>query len=80
MLVNDFLNLVLVYKNIEPRHGRNRTRDFFSTVRVVSFTTCMLSIDLLKHLSIISPRWPLFKKISFRQTNSVCNLVQLEHT
>ena len=40
MLFNEFFNFVLVCKDIEPRCGRTRTRDFFSTVtRVVSFTT-----------------------------------------
>ena len=49
---NDFLNLVVVFKDIEPGYGRIRTRDFFSTVRVVYFTACLLSIKLLKHLFI----------------------------
>ena len=47
-----FLNLVLVCNDIEPRYERTRTRGFCSTVRVVSFTMCMLSINLLKHLFI----------------------------
>ena len=70
MFFNDFFNLVLVCKDIEARYGRTRTRDFFSTVRVVSLTTCMHFINLLKHL---------FKKLQgshflrgFRQPNSVC--------
>ena len=41
MFFNDFFNLVLVFKDIEPRFGRTWTRGFFSTVRVASFTTCM---------------------------------------
>ena len=49
---NDFFNLVLVCKDTEPRLGRTRTRSFFSTVRTVSFTTCMSSINLLKYLFI----------------------------
>ena len=48
MLFNDFFNLVLVCKDIEPRYGRTRTRGFSSTVRVVSFTTCMLSNNFFK--------------------------------
>ena len=47
-----FFNLVIVCEDIEPRYGRTRTRGLFSTVRVVSFTTCMLSINLLKHVYI----------------------------
>ena len=54
MFFDGFLNLVLVCKDIELRYGRTRTREFFPTVRVVSFTTCMLSINFLKHLSIES--------------------------
>ena len=33
---------------------RARTKDFFSAVRVVYFTTCMLSKHFLKHLYIKS--------------------------
>ena len=40
MFYNDFFNW----------HERTRIRDVFSTVRVASFTTCILSINLLKHL------------------------------
>ena len=40
MSFKDFFNLVL------------EARDFFSTIRVVSFTTCKLSINLLKYLFI----------------------------
>ena len=36
MLFNNFFKLVLAFKDIEPRYGRTRTRDFFSIVRVVS--------------------------------------------
>ena len=32
MFFNDFFNLVLVCKDIEPRYGRTRARDFFSIV------------------------------------------------
>ena len=41
-------------KDSEPRYTRTRTRGFFSTVRVVSFTTCTLSINFFKHLLIKS--------------------------
>ena len=34
----------------EPRYGRTRTTQFFSTVGLVSLTVCMLSINRLKHL------------------------------
>ena len=34
MFFNDFFNLVLVCKDIEPRYGRTRTRGFFSTVKI----------------------------------------------
>ena len=51
---NDFFNLVLVCKDIKPRYGRTRTRGFFSTVRIVYFTTCILSINFLKHFFIKS--------------------------
>ena len=48
--------IVQVCKDIEPRYGLNqgmtKTRGFFSAVRVVFFTTCMLSVSLLKHLLI----------------------------
>ena len=46
------------------RYGRTRTRGFFSTVRVrvVSFTTCMLSINLLKHLFMKLSVKPFLKK------------------
>ena len=46
---NGLFNLFVVFKDIESRNGRTRTKGFFSTVRVVSLTTCMLSINLLKH-------------------------------
>ena len=52
MFFNDFFNVVLVCKDIGPRYGRTRTRGFFSAVRVVSFTTGMLSINFLKNLFI----------------------------
>ena len=78
MFFNDFFNQALVCKDNEPRYGRTSTRGFFSTVRVVSFTTYMLSINLLKHLLVKSSGEPFFKKMSFRQANSLCNLVQLE--
>ena len=32
MCINDFFNLVLVCKDIEPRNAKIRTRDFFSTL------------------------------------------------
>ena len=48
MFFNDFFNLVLVCKDIEPRYGRTRTRDFFLTVRVVSFTIC----ECIRHLNV----------------------------
>ena len=54
MFFNDFFNQALVCKDIEPMYGRTSTRDFFSTVRVVSFTTYMLSINLSKHLLVKS--------------------------
>ena len=56
MFFSDFFNLVLVCEDIEPRYGRTRTRDFFSTVRVVYFKICMLSINFLKHFLIKSSR------------------------
>ena len=39
MVFHDIFNLVQIYKDIEPRYGRTRTRGFFSVVRVVSFTS-----------------------------------------
>ena len=74
MYFNDLLKLVLVYKDIEPRNGGTRTKGFFSTVRVVSLTTCMLSINFLKHFKVA-----IFKKICFRESDSGSSLVQLEH-
>ena len=38
MVFNDFLNLVLVCKDIEPRYGRARTRGFFSMLRIAPLT------------------------------------------
>ena len=52
MMLNDFFNLILVYKDIEPRYVRTRTRGFLLIVRVVSLITCMLSINLLKYLFV----------------------------
>ena len=40
MFLNDFFNLVLVCKDIKPKHGRTKTRGFFSTVSVVSSIRC----------------------------------------
>ena len=45
-------SLVLVFKDIEPNHERTRITGLFLTVGVVSVTTCMLSINLWKHLFI----------------------------
>ena len=42
MSFNDVFNLVLVCKYIEQRYGRTKTRGFFSTARVASFTTILL--------------------------------------
>ena len=39
MFSNDFINLDLVCKDIEPRYGKTRTRGFYSTSRVVFFIT-----------------------------------------
>ena len=78
MFCNDFLNLVLVCKDVEQRYGRTRTRGFFSTVRLFTFTSSMLAISFLEHLFLKFSGYSFFKKISFRQTSSLCNLVQLE--
>ena len=48
----DLFNLVQGCKNIEPWDRKTRIRDFFSTVRVVSLTTCMLFKYLLNSLFI----------------------------
>ena len=61
MFFNDFFNLVLVSKDIEPSNGRTRTRGFLSTVRVISLTTRMLSINLVTN----SFQSILFKPIYF---------------
>ena len=34
MFFNEFFNVVLVFKGIEPRYGRTRKRGFFSATRV----------------------------------------------
>ena len=65
MFFNDFFNLILVCKDIEPRYGKTRAKGFFSSVRVVSFTTCVLSINLLKHKIF---KVDIFKN-NFFQTN-----------
>ena len=54
MFFDYFFNWVLVCKDIEPRYRRTRDRGFFSTVRVVFFTRCMLSINFLNYLFIKS--------------------------
>ena len=77
MFLNDFFNLVLICKDIERKYQRTRTIGFFPTVRVVSFTTCIhksFERFIYKVFTIT-----IFKKIYFRHSNSVCNLVQLEY-
>ena len=63
MFFNYFLDLVVVCKYIEPKYGRTRTRDLISTVRVVSFTTFMFSINVLKHLFIKNFKGSHFFKV-----------------
>ena len=48
MFFNYLFDLFTVCKYIEPRCGRGRKRCFSSTLRVVSLTTCMLSMYLFK--------------------------------
>ena len=62
MFSNDLFNFVLNCKYIEPRYGRTKKRGFFSIVRIVSFTICMLSINFLKHLFIKSSEKPFLRK------------------
>ena len=52
MIFKVLFYLALVCKDIEPRYEMTRTKDFFSTERVVSLTTCILSITLLKDLFV----------------------------
>ena len=52
MIFKVLFYLVLVCKDIELRYGMTRTKDFFSTERAVSLTTCMLSVNLLKDLFV----------------------------
>ena len=63
--LDDSFNLAQVYKDIELKYGRTRTKDFFSTVRVVSLGSRMLYINLLKHLFIKFSEQSFFKKICF---------------
>lgn len=49
---NDFFKLVLVCKDFEPIYERTIRWSFFPTVKVVSSTTYMLSMNHLKHLFI----------------------------
>ena len=83
MFLDDFFNLVELFlqlcKDFKQRYGRTRTRGFFSTARVVSLIACMLFINLLKHLFLKVSVKSFFKKISFKISNSMCNLVQSEH-
>ena len=46
---NEFLNLLLVCKDTEPRYRKTKARGFFSTVRAFPLTMCILYINLLKH-------------------------------
>ena len=76
MFFNDFFNLVLVCQDME-RYGKTRTRGFFSAVRVVYILHKVIHEYFKTFIKF--KRWPFFKKIYFGQTNSVCNLSQLEH-
>ena len=71
MFFNDFFDLVVVCKDIEPRYGGTRTRGFFSTVRLVSFTTCMFFIIFLRHISY-SLIFKLKDSKDSKDSNSVC--------
>ena len=46
-VLDDFFNLVQVFKDITPRDGRTRTRGYFSAVKVSALTTCMLFTNFL---------------------------------
>ena len=62
MSLKDFLNLVLVCKEISPRYGSDRIKVFFSTVVTWGRFMCNLLIIFLKHLSINNKGYHFLKK------------------
>ena len=62
-----FLGLILACKDIELGYGKTRTRGFFSTVRVVSLTRCMLSTNFSKHSFTKFSGQRFFKKTCIRK-------------
>ena len=69
MFLNDFFNLVLVFKDIKPRYERTRAKDSFPTIRVFSFTTCVLPINVyyvyITHKSFETFNYKVFKEAIF---------------
>ena len=76
MPLKDFLNLVLVCKEISPRYGSDRVKVFFSTVVTWGRIMTNLLITILKHFSINDKGYPFFKKTCFKKLSSSRNFVQ----
>ena len=70
MLLKDFLNLILVCKEISPSYGNDRIKAFFSTVVTCGRFMTNLLITILKHLSINNKGYPFFKNTCFKKLSS----------
>ena len=78
MPLKDFLNLVLVCKEISPRYG-GRIKVFFSTAVTLGHFMTKLLITILKHLSTINDKgYPFFKNTCVKKLRSSWNFVQSE--
>ena len=62
-LLKDFLNFVLVCKEISPRYGNDKNKVFFSTALAWGRLMNNLSTNVLKQLSINDKGYPFFKKL-----------------
>ena len=52
VLFIEFLILILNCKEINPKEGNAKGKDFFSAIGKVGFVVCNISKTFLKHLSI----------------------------
>ena len=78
VLLRTFWSFVLVWRDNFPRKGRTSVRVFFSAVKTSGRLRYSRSKNVLKHLSMNDIGYPFFKNMSFRNTNSLWKLVQLE--
>ena len=76
--LRDFLNLVLVHKEISPRYGNDKNKVFFSTIINCERLINNLSTNVLKKLSINDKAYPFFKNTCFQKLSSSWNFVQSE--